>query len=583
MDAQIAASPWKAVPVRRVAAVALVLGSALLYSGSVGGAFVNDDRTFFVDNDDLPSLRLADAATVFVRSTNPWGDFQPLRDLGFLVQLSVFGRRPAGYHLVSIALYALSCVLVFSLARALLGSEGSSSDPEASRRTDLRALFVAALFAVHPTHVETVAYICGQKELLSGVFTLGSLIAFHRGFGSPERRTAWLAGAVILYGAAVLSKQTPIVLVALVPLLYLMAPRDRRPPAAAAAIGWATVNVPVVLWMARSREEFQRLWAANSSLSTPPLAERLPLAVKALGAHARLAAWPHPLSFGYPFDGSPGVDANLVAGGVTLILLGAVAWRFRRDAALLFSAASFVAFLVPVLQLHGSLNNASVYDRYLFLSSIGFALLVERLSSAVLAVRLRSPRAHAGAVAALVAVGAVLTVAYVPAFADDVAVAWNSHERFPGWPRASFDLAYSLVEAGRVDEVRALLARDPALASPEWVPPYFEGWALLVEARPSEAVPVLWRAGALAAAGGYYPFPSVPLGRALAVVGRLDEAEDQLRWALACPIYQPLEAHHARRLLGEIARVRAGGSALAPAMGPPRPHVEGLTPGRTGR
>lgn len=541
----------------RWAHAVLWLVCVTLYARGLAGGYVIDDRTFFVENDDLPHLGLANAATVFLRPTNAWGDFQPIRDLLFLLEHELFGSNTVGHHAVSLALYGMACSLSFALARAFAASprDHAEGGPKGS---DAAAFLVAMLFATHPTHVETVAYICGQKELLAGVFSLGSLLAFQRGFAARNRRGTWVAAGIALYLLALLSKQTAIMLLLLVPLLYGLAATRHRPSAIRSAAVWAAVQVPALLWMIRSRAAFQELWASTSALGALPLPERIPLALKVLGAHARLALWPHPLSFGYPFDDSPRWDGTLAAGITAVVVLGMAAWWFRRDRAVVFGAAAFVLFLVPVLQLHGSLNNASIYDRYLFLPVLGLALVAERVARSIL---VGSPRAHAGLLAAVALAGGASTVAYVPAFADDVAVSRNSYERFPGWSRPAFELAYSLVEARRFQEAQALLAAEPSLSSPPWVLPYLRGWITLEEGRAAEAIPVLAWASSLATAGRYYPFPSIPLARALIETGRVEDAERELRAALASPIYQPLEEHHARKLLEEIARLRANPGA----------------------
>lgn len=528
--------------------VGTVAACFALYARAIAGGFVIDDRTFFIENDDLPRLGLSDAAAVFLRATNDWGDYQPIRDLLFLLQHLLFGRSPAGYHVVSIALYAATCVLAFALVRSLQSEPGGEPS-----RGDVAAVAVTSLFALHPTHVEAVAYICGQKELLSSLFSLGALLVFQRAFAEERRRAVRVIGGIALYGLAILSKQTAFMLAVLVPLLYLLSDPARRPGWARAALLWGAVNVPALLWMARSRAVFQALWGSTSAINSLPFADRIPLALKVVGAHAGLALWPHPLSFGYPFDATPRPDAHLAAGVLAIAGLAAVAVAFRRERAVVFGAVSFVILLVPVMQLHGSLNNASVYDRYLFLPVLGLAIVAERLLRAVWLERHGSRRGYAASLGALAVAGAALTVAYVPAFADDVAVTRNTYERFPGWSRPAFELAYSLVEAQRLDEARALVARERTLDSPAWVRPYFEGWILLSEGRHEAAVPVLERATFFAVAGGYFPFPSVRLGQALARAGRPADAERELRRVLASPIYQPLEVFHARKTLEEIA------------------------------
>ncbi len=537
-------------------AIAPLLVTFALYARGLHGAFVIDDRTFFVENDVLPKLGLADAWRVFVGPTNDWGDFQPIRDLLFVLEHHLFGAETAGYHVVSTVLYALACALVFVLVREVhAGSEGQAAAD--GSRSAVAALAAAALFAVHPVHVEAVAYVCGQKELLFAVFSLAALIAFRRAFDGRERRAATLAAAVAAYYLALLSKQSAIVLVVLVPLLYLLSDAARRPPWLASCVVWVIVNVPAALWMIVSRAAFQALWHRNSELNATPLLQRIPLALEVLGAHARLAVKPFPLSFGYPFGSSAGLDGNLVAGALTLLALIAVAVRFRKDALVVLGAATFLLPLVPVLQLHGSLNNASVYDRYLFLPVLGLAILFERLASALFMRRVGSRPLYAATVGAAVVAGSVLTVSYVPAFASDVAVTRNSHQRFPAWRRAAFEHAGALIEAGQLDEAASLVQREESFSSPPWVRGYLAGWILLERGDLDAAIPTLSSASLIARVGGYFPFPSVPLGRALVRAGRLAEAERELRYPLVAAVYQPLEIYRARKLLESVVRMRA--------------------------
>jgi hypothetical protein len=552
-----------AAPPRRLGwrfALAGLAALVLLYARGLGGGFVNDDRTMFVENDLLPALGPGDLGRLLTGGTNYWGDVQPARDLLWMAELALFGRSTPGWHLVSLALYAATCALAFHLARSVAAGGPRPAPLLGVDGADVSAAIVTVLFAAHPVHVEGVAYVFGQKDVLSAAFTLGALLALKAAVDDPARRARAAAAGVALFYLALLAKQTAIVVLALVPLLWALADPSRRPPLRRALPAWALVAVPAVLWTAYTRAVWAALFRVNSELSATPLAGRLPVALKVLGAHTLLVLRPAGLSFGYPFDGSAAADANLAAGAVTLLVLGGLTVRFRRDAAVVLGAAIYLLFLVPVLQLHGSMDNASVYDRYLFLSVLGAAMLLERALRG-LPVRRAAQAGIAGAVAAA---WAAISFAYVPAFADDVAATRNAHEKHPGWPRAAFDHACALVEAGRLDEAGALLAREPSFASPPWVRDHLGGWIALERGDLEAAVPMLTRAWVTASAGGYYPFPAVPLARALVRVGRLAHAEEVLRAALASPIYQPLEAYRARKLLESVLSARAGGGASAP-------------------
>jgi hypothetical protein len=158
-------------------------------------------------------------------------------------------------------------------------------------------------------------------------------------------------------------------------------------------------------------------------------------------------------------------------------------------------------------------------------------------------------------------------VAYVPAFADDVAVTRNTYERYPEWDAAAFELASSLIEARRLDEASALLAAERALDRPEWVHGYLAGWIALERGERDRALGLLAGSMTAATAGGYFPYAAIPLGRTLIAAGRHDLAEAVLRAAVGSPIYQPVQVYRARKLLESLAAAR-GEAAGAPARGP---------------
>jgi hypothetical protein len=366
---------WRRPVVRATSLLAVVV--VALYAGGLRGEFVCDDRSEFVENDVLPRLRVPDVWQVFVRPVNDWGDRQPIRDVLWVLELNAFGPAPAGFHAVSLVLYAALCALVFLFARRLLAA-GAGAPTAGLPDRDASALAVALLFAVHPVHVETVAYVTGQKDLLYGTFSLAALVVLQRAFDAPERRRRRVAAGVLLCALALLSKQTAIALAALVPLVWWTSDPARRPGRGPTFAVWGAATAAALGWVWLSQRAMRALFGTTMDLEARSIAERAAVAVKVLGAHARLAVVPRALSFGYPFDDGAAWDRNLAAGLVALAVLLVLALRFRRDPVVVVAVSLFFLFLVPVMQLTGTIHNASVYDRYLLLPVLGLALLVER-------------------------------------------------------------------------------------------------------------------------------------------------------------------------------------------------------------
>jgi len=181
-----------------------LLAIAASASGIVNG-FTYDDRPVILDNPSMHDLHGWWRAFATSYWPQDWGGdgYRPLTVLAFKLEFALSGGSPMAVHAVNIALYALSAVLAFYLVRRIL--------PEWC------AWVVAALFAVHPVHVEAVANGVGQSELLVAVFMLPAVTLYlrdrMRDGGALAPRT--IAAILSLYAAACFSKEHGIVLPAL--------------------------------------------------------------------------------------------------------------------------------------------------------------------------------------------------------------------------------------------------------------------------------------------------------------------------------------------------------------------------------
>lgn len=541
----------------------IALVPVILYWQGIFGDFVWDDRTYFIENDILPNLKPSQIADIFFHPSNYWGEHLPVRDFLYVLEYKLFGLSPVGYHVVSLGLYVLVCCMVYLFLRSfylnvaknrLLRSacNDKCGTWSGAISSDVSAFFVTLIFAVYPVHVECVAYISAQKDLLYALFSLISIYIFYRFFNFQKRRNL-LALGILFYYLALLSKLTAIALTVFIPLLYLLSDSLKRPKLWKTFSVWIVVNIPVVLWVLRSINISESYFGSTFAILRLPFFERLIRSLKILGAHAVLGIKPYPLSFGYPFNISTSFDVNLLVGVITLVVLIILIIYFRKDPVVVLASCMFILFLLPVLQLGEGFSNASVYDRYLFMSVLGIIILVERFLR-LLPFRLRQTKGiHIGILTAVVIGFIVITIAYVPTFRSDIDSTRNSYEKFPDWQSSSFNYVYSLIEGGRLDEAWDITVREKSFSSPPWVRSYFKGWIYLQQGKPDQAVSTLSYSSILAISEGYFPFPSVPLGRALTASGRYREAEQEFEKALSSKIYQPLEMYHAKK---EIEKIR---------------------------
>lgn len=518
----------------------------MLYLQALWGGFVWDDRTYFIDNDILPSLKPWNFKEIFLAPSNYWGELLPVRDFLYVIEFNLFGKEPLGYHVVSLLLYFLllvsCCFFLSSFYRSLQDRGGLITAWG-------RALVVTLLFGVMPLHVEGVAYISGQKDLLFSLFGFLAMLCFWRYFSNPGRRLFYLVTGFMAFYLSVLSKLTGLMLIGVIPALYFMCRREERPSAGKFFSLWTLAMLPALSWYIYRVNIHGEYWGDTSALTALPFLQRLIRGVKILGAHTTLAIKPYPQSFGYPFDGSSTPDINLLAGVVALSGLILVVIFLRKKRELLLGGIIYLFFLFPALQIAETLNNASIYDRYLFVPVLGLLIMIEYFIYSFKRIDI-----YRWSVGLLLIIYSFLTVNYVPTFRSDVESTAHTYRHFPQWPPSGFNHVYALIESGDLGRAEEIVLKEDALDNPPWVRSYFKGWIFLEKGMIDESIMELKYSAGLASSGGYFPYPNLPLARALLKRGRTGEAEYFLLEVLRSKIYNPLEYYKAKELLGIVER-----------------------------
>src|SRR6185295_9344279 len=174
------------------------------YLPALSFQFLNwDDNVYVLSN---PWIRAWSSENLVHIFTKPYySNFLPLHLLSYMVDYSLWGLNPTGYHLQSIILHALNAVLALLVVRRMLGSP-------------VVAFLAALLFAVHPSHVEAVAWISIRKDLLSTLFALLTLSFYLRTWGATSIRWGSYAASVVCFTLGLLSKVSIVTL----PLFLLL-------------------------------------------------------------------------------------------------------------------------------------------------------------------------------------------------------------------------------------------------------------------------------------------------------------------------------------------------------------------------
>jgi tetratricopeptide (TPR) repeat protein len=334
----------------------------LVHASTLGGGFVYDDYPYIVDNADLRG-DLSRVGALFGSSfpshAPERGLYRPLTALTLRLDRIGGPISPWRHHLTNLLIAGALVFAVFVALRRVV--------PDAAAATG------ALLFAVHPVHVEAIAWVTGRSELLAALFAcLAFAFALDavRGQGGPARLLA--AGAMLFLG--LLSKENAAVALPLV-VLTLAFERERlesrRAVTAVAALAVATaVGLGI---RATALGAFGP--GVGDRAGPEALVDRLPLVVAATGEHLRLLLWPHPLSVErMPTTPERWGDLPVLGGFFVLGLwaLGALAWRRRPDRLrlLLWPAVA----LLPVM--HWIPIGETVAERFLVLPSVGFCGLL---------------------------------------------------------------------------------------------------------------------------------------------------------------------------------------------------------------
>ena len=516
-------------PFARVAAPLLLLGLVVVaYWPALGAGFVWDDRVL-ADNPLYRSARGLLAIWLEPSSNRHEEHYWPLTHTVLWVERALFGLDPRPFHAVSLALHAANSILVWRLLLRLAVPG---------------ALLGAALFAVHPLHVESVAWVIERKDLLSGLLFLAAFLLWLR--HDEQGGALRLAGATLLQAGAMLAKS----IAAALPLVLLLAAWwkrgriDRRDLRHVAPL--LVVTAAIALFDLRSTQ--QKLMEPTG---LGPW-ERADLAGRALAFYLAKLAWPADLMLLHP---------RFELGGAPWGLLGFAAlwtalWLARRRIGRgpVAGLTWFALLLVPVLGLvdFSYLRLSFVAERFAYLAVLGPLAVVAGLVATAL--RERTARLAAGAV--LVGLLGLRAQAHARTFRDDETLFRHATASNPqAWGAWSF-LAGIHNEQSRYEEARACAERALALRTDAQTLTVLAR-ALLGLQRAEEALAALDRALELS--------PGLPdalnnRGSALDALGR--QAEALASWEAAVAADGQLA--EARSNLG-IARARAGQPAEAEA------------------
>lgn len=513
-------SAWRPTGVDLAVAAALVAITLVLYAPVRTHEFLNyDDNEYVTEHPHVPH-GLTWAGVRWALTGVHQATWHPLTSLSHLVDVELFGLDAGAHLLENVVLHALATAVLFLVLAAMTGARWPSA-------------WVAAVFAWHPLHVESVAWVSERKDVLSGLCWMLTLAAYLR----FVRRPTWgrWAAVVAVFAAGLLAKPMLVTLPFVLLLLDwwpLGRLRDR-----ATAIALVREKVPLfalaavmsVLTVAAQRSA----GALAATLASTPLPYRLGNAATSYVTYLRKTVWPTGLAVFYPAPQHLSAWHALGAGLVLLVISVAVTVAGRRRPFLAVGWLWYLGTLVPVIGLVRQ-GDQAMADRFTYLPAIGLYVMVAWGTLSIPMARRAGVirTAGPGAMLAIATLAAclVVTAAQIPhwrnsltLFSHAVAVTHDNHV-------AHSNLGIALDARGRHDEAMEHYARAVAIA-PGYAKAHLNlGRALARAGRGPEAEAEYAEAVRLdpgSAAAAYN------LGLARAERGALDEAIADYRRALA--------------------------------------------------
>ncbi len=342
----------------------LVLGTLLLYCSVAHHEFLTFDDDMYVTRNIHVSTGLNLDNVVWAFTSFYAANWHPLTWISHMVDCQLFGLNSGPPHLVNVVLHAVNVLLLFLLLQRATGAVW-------------RSFLVAALFAVHPLNVETVAWVAQRKSLLCTFFSLVTIAAYGWYIRRPDGKKYLVV--VAAFALALMSKPMAVSLpLALLLLDYWPLDRYKDVPFRNKWIRLSMEKLPLLAMSAASSAVTmvaQRSGGAVAEASLLPLSLRLGNAAVAYVAYIRKMFWPVNLAAYYPHPGHSLSWSDATLSTVILVAITVAVLYFHRTRYLAMGWFLFVTMLIPVIGIV-QVGGQAMADRYAYAPCIGLFIII---------------------------------------------------------------------------------------------------------------------------------------------------------------------------------------------------------------
>jgi len=469
-----------------------------IYAQVIGHRFITLDDLSYIEGNPMVNRGVTLRGLAWAFSTFHEANWHPLTWIAHMIDSQLFGTFAGGHLLVNALFHAANTLLLFWLLLRTTHARWSSA-------------LVAALFALHPLHVESVAWASELKDTLSTFFGLLSLIAYVRYAEAPSvRRYAW---TFITLALGLMAKPMlvtwPFVMLLLDywPLgrfgvatalsrraaheravTRIGAPRQSE-AATMAALVWE--KIPLFVLVAASAvvtSVAQSHGGAVSTFTELPLALRLSNALVSYAKYLLLAFWPNDLAVFYPFPRA-GIPAWQII-GAALLSIGITAFCFSQRKIrpyLIVGWLWFLGTLIPVIGLV-QVGGQTMADRYFYVPSIGLFIAIVFGLGDIAERRRIAPWIGAAIANVVLLILATLTNAQIHWWTDSVTLLKHTLAVIP--PKAEIEnhLGLALYRSGQLDEAAVHFEKALQLAPGDHISLYYMGVCRFYQGRVQEAI-----------------------------------------------------------------------------------------------
>ena len=425
----------------------LALGTLAPYSRVFNAGFLRyDDDRYVVENPNVRSGLNWNTVT-WAFTTFEQANWHPLTWLSHALDCRLFDLNPVGHHSMNLLLHIASVVLLFLLLQWMTGYTG-------------RSLVVAALFAVHPMNVESVAWIAERKNVLCMLFFLLTLIAYRRYARKPAvaRYTSVALGLALALMSKPMAITLPFVLLLLDywPLERLISKEEaeanqRSIPEKRSISRLVSEKLPLFAMSAASAVITMKAQSAGGAVTVKyPLSTHLQNAIVSYVLYLGKAIWPVRLAALYPYPAGGWPASVVVFSALLLAIVTGLVVNYRERRYLVLGWFWFLGTMVPMIGLV-QVGNQAMADRYAYLPFIGLFVMVV-WGMAELANRFSIQKFIVAIAVMIVIAFSAVTYRQLSYWHDDFSL-WShtlavTHRNFV----AEDNFGNALIQAGRYDE-----------------------------------------------------------------------------------------------------------------------------------